>query len=77
MVVSAYILIITKSGGEKAVLEALQKQKGIKDARIVYGEYDIVVKVNVNDVGDLNDFLLEKVRPIGNIEKTSTLIVAT
>lgn len=76
MVVSAYILITTKSGTEKEVLDGLKKLPETKDIGVVYGEYDIVVKVKIDDIAALNDFLLEKVRPIKNIEKTSTLIVA-
>ena len=74
--VIAYILITSKSGGEKNVLESLQKLEEIAEAKIVYGEYDIIAKIQTGDVDKLNDFLLEKIRPISNIEKTSTLIVA-
>ena len=74
--VTAYVLIISKSGEEKSVLDNLQQLEQVKEAKIVYGEYDIVAKIEVESVEDLNNFLLEKVRPIKNIEKTSTLIVA-
>ncbi len=73
--IGAYVLVIAKSGFEKQVLEKLKKYKEIKDAKIVYGEYDIIIKISVSDVSKLNDFLLEKVRNL-DIEKTSTLIVA-
>ncbi|MBI2041335.1 MAG: Lrp/AsnC ligand binding domain-containing protein [DPANN group archaeon] len=76
MAVGAYVLITTKSGSEKVVIEALKKMQEIKEARVLYGEYDILAKVQVNDIQNLNAFLLEKVRPIGQVEKTSTLIVA-
>jgi anthranilate phosphoribosyltransferase len=73
--IGAYVLIIAKSGFEKQVLEKLRKYKEIKEAKIVYGEYDIIAKIHVAEVSKLNDFLLEKVRSL-EIEKTSTLIVA-
>ncbi len=76
MAVGAYVLITTKSGSEKIVIEALKKMQEIKEARVLYGEYDILAKVQVNDIQNLNTFLLEKVRPIGSVERTSTLIVA-
>jgi len=74
--VIAYVLITSKSGGEKNVLEGLQKLEEVEESKIVYGEYDIVAKIKVSDVDKLNEFLLEKIRPIQDIEKTSTLIVA-
>lgn len=75
--VAAYVLITTKSGAEKEVLDTLKKSKEVSDARIVYGEYDIITKIRAADITKLNDFLLETMRPISGIEKTSTLIVAT
>ena len=74
--VTAYVLITSKSGGEKNVLTGLQELKEVDEAKIVYGEYDIIAKIKVDDVDKLNEFLLEKIRPIADIEKTSTLIVA-
>ena len=74
---NAYILITTKSGSEKEVLAALKKSENVTDAQIVYGEYDLVVKVEVDDITKLNEFLLESVRTINGIKKTSTVIVAS
>ncbi len=76
MVVTAYVLMISKSGEEREAIGALNKLKEIKESKIVYGEYDIVAKIQVEDIGELNNFLLEKIRPIKHIEKTATLIVA-
>lgn len=75
--VGAYILITTKSGAEKDVLVALKKISSIKNATILYGEYDILAKIMLKDITELNDYLLSNIRPIQGIEKTSTLIVAT
>ncbi len=72
----AYVLITAKSGSERVVVEALKKLQEVTEAKILYGEYDIIAKVQVDDIQALNQFLLEKVRPIGNVERTSTLIVA-
>jgi len=74
--VGAFVLITTKSGGEKNVVEALKKLLEVKEAKILYGEYDIIAKIQAADIQTLNSFLLEKVRPISDIESTSTLIVA-
>lgn len=75
--VGAYILITTKSGAEKEVLDALKKSKNIVNATILYGEYDILAKIALKDITELNDYLLTHVRPISGIEKTSTLIIAS
>lgn len=72
----AYVLITTKSGSERVVAEALKKLQEVTELKILYGEYDIIAKVQVKDIEALNAFLLEKIRPVGNVERTSTLIVA-
>lgn len=72
----AYVLIIAKSGAEKSVVTELKAYKEIVDAEILYGEYDILAKIKVKEIADLNEFLLSKVRRIDGVEKTSTLISA-
>ncbi|MBS3065222.1 MAG: Lrp/AsnC ligand binding domain-containing protein [DPANN group archaeon] len=74
--ITAYVLIIAKSGAEKKVVEELGLYKEIEDAEILYGEYDILAKIKVKEISDLNEFLLSKVRRIDGVEKTSTLISA-
>ncbi len=75
--VIAYILITSKSGAEKNVAEQLMLQEGIEEADVLYGEYDIIAKVKVEDVSQLSDFIMEKVRSIDGVQRTSTLIVAS
>jgi len=72
----AYVLIIAKSGTEKSVVSELKHYKEIVDAEILYGEYDILAKIKVKEIADLNEFLLSKVRRVDGVEKTSTLISA-
>ena len=75
--VSAYVLVTTKSGAEKEVLDMLKKSPKIKIAKIVYGEYDVIAKIDLPDITALNEYLLTYFRQISGIEKTVTLIVAT
>lgn len=75
--VAAYILVTTKSGAEKDVLDLLKKIPNLKNAKMLYGEYDIIAKIQLTNIAALNDYLLANIRPIAGVEKTSTLIVAT
>ncbi|MEM2954567.1 MAG: Lrp/AsnC ligand binding domain-containing protein [Candidatus Nanoarchaeia archaeon] len=75
--VIAYILAIVKSGAEREVIDALKNEPKIKEVRLVYGEYDIVIKVELGEISELSEFVLDKIRSIGAIEKTTTLIVAS
>lgn len=73
--VLAYILITIRSGAEKEVLEKLKEVAEIRDANLVYGEYDLIAKVELNEISQLSDFVIEKIRVLP-IERTTTLIVA-
>ena len=73
---SAYVLIKTKAGQEKEVLELLNADDSIVDVSIVYGQYDIIAKVFLNDMSDLPTFIMETIRPIKGITETSTLLAA-
>ncbi|MFN7088584.1 MAG: Lrp/AsnC family transcriptional regulator [Candidatus Paceibacteria bacterium] len=74
--VIAYVLATVRSGMEKDVVDALKKEEKIKEAYLVYGEFDIIAKIELDGISELSDFVLDKIRAIPAIEKTTTLIVA-
>jgi len=74
--VKAYIFIVADAGAEKEVIGALQSIDEVEEADLVYGEYDVVAKVNIDNVAALSDFILENIRTIQGVRRTSTLIVA-
>lgn len=74
--ITAYILIATTTGEEKAVAEELQELKEVELADILYGEWDIILRVKVEDLEELDNFLTNKIRKRKNIKLTSTLIAS-
>jgi DNA-binding Lrp family transcriptional regulator len=74
--VTAYVLIISDSGAEKSIIDELVTIDGVEEADVIYGEYDILTKLSVADVSMLGDFILENIRPIPGVKRTSTLITA-
>tara|TARA_Y100000310_G_scaffold344910_1_gene460435 strand:+ start:484 stop:711 length:228 start_codon:yes stop_codon:yes gene_type:complete len=72
--VTAFVLIMTKTGKEKEVISQLQQTSGINEAWAVYGDYDIIAKATVENLDVLNTLLLQEIRAIQNISMTSTLI---
>jgi DNA-binding Lrp family transcriptional regulator len=73
--VTAYLLVMADSGMEKEVIEDLQELDEVEEAELIYGEWDIITKLNLPDVSMLGDFILKNIRGIGGVKKTSTLIV--
>jgi len=74
--VEAYILIKVKVGSERKVVDKLKELKEIKDINELYGEWDIITKVEVPNIEDLDALITEKIRDNDEIELTSTMIVA-
>ena len=76
MVTSAYILIKTASGFEKAILSKLKEYGYVENADLVYGLYDIIIKVSMNSSDELDSFIFDVLRPVEGIVETMTCIIA-
>lgn len=70
---TAYILLKTVIAKEHEVAQAIQEIKGIVEVKVVFGEYDVVVKAQVDDVRELDE-IVTKIRKINGVATTSTLI---
>jgi DNA-binding Lrp family transcriptional regulator len=73
--VKAYFMAIVKKGTEHEVAEKLQKLGGVADAIVTYGLYDIVVRIEAQNLGQL-DSLITEMRRIEEILQTTTLVGA-
>ncbi|WP_297063664.1 Lrp/AsnC ligand binding domain-containing protein [Thermococcus sp.] len=75
--IEAFVLIVVKPGNEEKVYEKLKDDPRVKEAYRVYGEYDIILRVEVPTIDDLDKFHDETLRKIKEIEMTETLIAST
>ncbi len=78
----AYILCTVSyrtSRGQKIsqyeVAQMIEALPEVEDVSIVTGEIDLIVKVALGDVDELNNFVISKLRDIDGIEKTVTSVV--
>jgi len=69
----AYVLVRVR-GGEREMVEHLRRLPQVVEAEIVYGEYDVVVKVRAGKKEELSRIVLEEIRGRFDVERTSTLI---
>ncbi len=72
--ITAYILIVVESGAEEKVAKKLKTEKPVRDVTIVYGEYDIIIKVQTENMEELQKFIIKNIRNIREVEHTSTMI---
>ena len=71
--VTSYVLVVTEVGKEHEVVQELLRIEGVTIAQTVYGEFDVITKVECDNLKDL-DAAITKIRKIGGIIRTMTLI---
>jgi len=76
MTLSAYVLVTLESGSEREVCRKIAQFDEVVEVNELYGEYDVIIKVRVEKLPQLNAFLTEKLRAIPDVYLTSTMIVA-
>ena len=71
----AFVLINVESGAEQEVVDELKKIDGVEEAYFSYGVYDIITKIKADSMEQLKDMVTRKVRTIGRVRSTLTLIM--
>lgn len=72
---TAIVLINTDIGSEDEVLEQLSRIDGVIEASVVYGVYDVVVKVRAGTIEELKEIITNKIRKLAKVKSTLTMIV--
>lgn len=72
---TAFLLINTEIGSEAEVLKDLRKIEGVEEAFPVYGVYDIVARVKSSTMELLKEIVTWKIRRLGKVRSTLTMIV--
>jgi len=72
----AYVLISLKECNEHDFLNNIKQFPEIKDANILFGEWDIIAKVEIENSDSLATFMIDKIRKMPEVKLSSTLIVA-
>ncbi len=72
----AYILISIKEGAEKEILSKLMEEKEVEEGHVIFGEWDLIIKIKTESPEKAATFIMEKIRTMPEIKLTSTLIVA-
>ncbi len=71
----AFVLINAEIGAEEEVVNELMKVEGVEEAYIVYGVYDVIVKVKADDLDKLKEIITWKIRRLDKVRSTLTMIV--
>ncbi len=60
----AYVLIGCELGAENEIVEKLKKIDKVKDAKVVYGDYDIVVEAEADTESQMDNLITKKIRQL-------------
>ncbi|MEM4240171.1 MAG: Lrp/AsnC family transcriptional regulator [Candidatus Woesearchaeota archaeon] len=80
--VLAYVLVsveyILPTGGrvqQEDAAKEIRGMEGVEEVSILTGGADLLVKVRAKDLGELNEFVVRKLRNVQGVDKTQTMIV--
>ena len=72
---TAFVLINVEIGSEDEVLRGLKPISEVKEAHLVYGVYDIIVRIETETMQELKDAVSWKIRRVDKVRSTLTMIV--
>jgi|TARA_B100002052_G_scaffold33608_1_gene25905 DNA-binding Lrp family transcriptional regulator len=70
---TGYVLVNVEPGLEFSVFETVKELDKVADATLLFGDYDIIIKVISEDMSSIAAFVVEKVRQVEGVLNTKTL----
>ncbi len=71
----AYVLINCDLGFDAEIIDELKQLEDVKETHGVFGVYDILIKLESENVEHLRDIITWKIRKLNRVRSTLTLIV--
>ena len=68
-----FVLINTSPAREQRVFDELQKMNQIVEIHPLFGEYDLIAKINAKDYQSLGQVVVDNIRSIDGVVETKTL----
>ena len=68
-----YVLIGCELGAENDIVSKLLEMDKVKDAKIVYCDYDIVVEAETETEAQMDNLITKKIRKLDRVRSTMTL----
>ena len=68
-----YVLINVKPGMELQAFEVINTIENVAAADLLFGDYDIIVKISADNMGLIAKTVVEDIRQVEGVENTKTL----
>ena len=72
---TTYVLVLCETGSEFKTLKELLRIPEIIEAKVTYGMYDIVCKIEASSMESIKDIIINDIRGIRQIKETQTLLL--
>ncbi len=72
---TAYLLLNVETGTEEDVMRSLNPIPEVKEARMVYGAHDIIIRVETETMEEMKNVVNGRIRRLYRIRSTMTMIV--
>ena len=80
--ISAYVMAVVgnkflgeEGKDEKGAIKSLRSHPNVEYASMLTGSFDIMLKVRVKNISELDEFVTKYLRSVPGIESTQTMIV--
>jgi len=71
---TAYVLISCDLGFDVEIIDEIKQLEEVKEAHGIFGAYDIIVKLESDNVENLKDVITWKIRKLSSVRSTLTLM---
>jgi len=71
--VTTYILVLCETGSEFKTLKELLRIPEVIEAKVTYGLYDIVCKIEASNMESIKDIIINDIRGLRQVKETQTL----
>ncbi len=73
---SGYVLVNVEPGSESDVYKVALLLDCVTDANLLFGDYDLIVKIEASTMGEIARHVVESIRAIPGVVNTKTLACA-
>ena len=72
--VTGVVLIRLSAGREKTALTKIKDTKGVSHVSAVYGRWDLICDIEADDLQNMSNVVVNKLRAIPGVTSTETLV---
>lgn len=68
-----YVLVNVTPGMEIAAYNSIKSMENVDDITVLFGDYDLIVKLVADDLASIAKTVVETIRPVKGVLNTKTL----